>query len=264
MEYSSITYEKNNHIALVTLNRPEIRNAWSPDLAEDLSKAFAEMKADDDVRVVIMTGNGPAFSAGAYMKDPNTHRVDTIGPALKRITEGEESLFDKIYKFPKPVIVGVNGFAVGAGFQIVLCSDILIASEDAQMGMVQITLGLIPAAGGSLRLARYVGKAKAAEMILTGRRIGAQEALDAGLVVKVVPRDELMSTLMEYGERIAALPPLAPRLAKESLNSSLDIPSLHDAALADHYRFAALGMTADSKEAHQSWREKRKPVFTGE
>jgi len=265
MSYKAILYEKKDRVATITINRPEARNAWSQQLNTDLIDVFAQMESDPEVLVAILTGNqaGKAFSAGADIVDRRTHTVESIGSHLAGITPRGTEIFNAVDDFPKPVIAAINGYALGIGFLITLCCDILIASENAEMGLPQVSLGILPAYGGALRLARFVGKGKAMEMVLTSERIDAHEACRVGLVNKVVPLPELMPTAEKVARRIASLPPLAVRVAKESLKKGLDTPSLKEAAQADLYRFMALMLTEDSGEAHSAWREKRKPTFKG-
>ncbi len=264
MAYDTLLYEKHDHIATVTINRPEKRNAWSVRLSEEIIEVFSAMEDDPEVLVTLLTGKGEqAFSAGADLGDPKTHRVTSVGEHLATVSPRGLLVFNAVTDYPKPVVAAINGFAVGIGCLITLCCDILLASENAELGLPQVPLGIIPAYGGAVRLARYVGRGKAMEMVLLGERITAAEAYRVGLVNKVVPLPELMPLAYDYARRLAALPPLAVRMAKESLNKGLDIASLKEAAQADLYRFMLLGQTEDSREAHQAWREKRKPVFRG-
>jgi len=264
MAYDTLLYEKHDHIATVTINRPEKRNAWSVRLSEEIIEVFSAMEDDPEVLVTLLTGKGEqAFSAGADLGDPKTHRVTSVGEHLATVSPRGLLVFNAVTDYPKPVVAAINGFAVGIGCLITLCCDILLASENAELGLPQVPLGIIPAYGGAVRLARYVGRGKAMEMVLLGERITAAEAYRVGLVNKVVPLPELLPLAYDYARRLAALPPLAVRLAKESLNKGLDIASLKEAAQADLYRFMLLGQTEDSREAHQAWREKRKPVFRG-
>ncbi len=264
MAYDTLLYEKHDHIATVTINRPEKRNAWSVRLSEEIIEVFSAMEDDPEVLVTLLTGKGEqAFSAGADLGDPKTHRVTSVGEHLATVSPRGLPVFNAVTDYPKPVVAAINGFAVGIGCLITLCCDILLASENAELGLPQVPLGIIPAYGGAVRLARYVGRGKAMEMVLLGERITAAEAYRVGLVNKVVPLPELLPLAYDYARRLAALPPLAVRLAKESLNKGLDIASLKEAAQADLYRFMLLGQTEDSREAHQAWREKRKPVFRG-
>ena len=264
MVYDTLIYEKQDSIAIVTLNRPEKRNAWSGQMSEDLIEVFGAMEDDPEVLVTILTGKGEkAFSAGADLGNPKTHAVTSVGEHLATVSPRGFTVFNAVADYPKPVVAAINGFAVGIGCLITLCCDILLASENAELGLPQVPLGIIPAYGGAIRLARYVGRGKAMEMVLLGERITATEAYRVGLVNRVVSLLELMPLALDYARRLAALPPLAVKLAKESLNKGLDIASLKEAAQTDIYRFMLLGQTEDSREAHRAWREKRKPVFTG-
>ncbi|MBI3248208.1 MAG: enoyl-CoA hydratase/isomerase family protein [Deltaproteobacteria bacterium] len=264
MNYETILYEKDGPIATVTFNRPEKHNPWSVQVSEDLVDAFNVMENDPEVRVTLVTGKGTkAFSAGADLANPKTHRVTTAGEHLATVTPRGFAVFNTVADYPKPVVAAVNGYAIGIGCLITLCCDIILASDNAEFGLPQVPLGILPAYGGAVRLARYVGRGKAMEMVLLGERITAAEAHRVGLANKVVPLADLLPLARNYAERLAALPPLAVRLAKESLNKGLDIASLKDAAQVDIYRFMLLGQTEDSHEAHRAWREKRKPVFKG-
>lgn len=264
MSYDTLIYEQRDRVATVTINRPEKRNAWTTQLSEEIVKVFRVMEDDPEVLVTILTGAGEkAFSAGADLGNPRTHTVTSVGEHLATISPRGGPVFNAVADYPKPVVAAINGYAIGVGCLISLCCDLLLASENAEFALPQVSLGIIPAYGGAVRLARYVGRGKAMEMVLLGERLTAAEAYQAGLVNKVVPLPELMPLAYDYARRLAALPPLAVRLAKESLNKGLDIASLKEAAQADIYRFMLLAQTEDSREAHQAWREKRKPVFRG-
>ena len=265
MPYETLLYEKQDSIATVTINRPEKRNAWTTQVSEEIIDVFGTMEDDPEVLVTILTGTGDkAFSAGADLGNAKTHKVTTVGAHLASVSPKGFPVFNAVADYPKPVVAAINGFAVGIGCLITLCCDILLASDNAELGLPQVPLGILPAYGGAVRLARYVGRGKAMEMVLLGERIHAQEAYRVGLVNKVVPLPELRPLAQDYASRLAALPPLAVRMAKESLNKGLDIASLKEAAQTDIYRFMLLGQTEDSHEAHQAWRERRKPVFKGQ
>lgn len=265
MSYETLLYEKQDSIAIVTINRPEKRNAWTTQMSEEIIDVFGRMEDDPEVLVTILTGSGDkAFSAGADLGNAKTHKVTTVGAHLASVSPKGFPVFNAVADYPKPVVAAINGFAVGIGCLITLCCDILLASDNAELGLPQVPLGILPAYGGAVRLARYVGRGKAMEMVLLGERIDAQEAYRVGLVNRVVPLPELMPLAQDYARRLAALPPLAVRMAKESLNKGLDIASLKEAAQTDIYRFMLLGQTEDSHEAHQAWRERRKPVFKGQ
>ena len=265
MSYETLLYEKQDSIATVTINRPEKRNAWTTQMSEEIIDVFGMMEDDPEVLVTILTGSGDkAFSAGADLGNAKTHKVTTVGAHLDSVSPKGFPVFNAVADYPKPVVAAINGFAVGIGCLITLCCDILLASDNAELGLPQVPLGILPAYGGAVRLARYVGRGKAMEMVLLGERISAEEAYRVGLVNKVVPLPELRPLAQDYARRLAALPPLAVRMAKESLNKGLDIASLKEAAQTDIYRFMLLGQTEDSHEAHQAWRERRKPVFKGQ
>jgi enoyl-CoA hydratase/carnithine racemase len=259
-----VSYDKRGHVGIVTLSRPGARNAWGADFNEGLVRHFAAMEEDDEVRCAILTGDerGGAFSAGANLKDPKTHTLDSAAEFIKGIPRRRERAFEVVGSFPKPVIGAVNGYAVGIGCIITFCCDLLVASDRAEWRLPQVALGILPAYGGSVRLARWVGRGHAMRLAL-GFPLGAEEAHRIGLAQWLVPHDRLMDTALEVAARLAALPPLAARLVKESLLRGLDIPNLADAALVDLYRFATLELTEDKREGHAAWREKRKPVFRG-
>lgn len=263
-EFEMLRYEVDGPVATLTINRPEKRNAWSSTLSHELVDAFAAIEADPTIRATIFTGAGDkAFSAGADLGNERTHRTSSAGEALAAVTPRGMDVFNAVADHPKPIVAAINGFAVGIGCLITLCCDILLASDNAELGLPQVPLGIIPAYGGGVRLARYVGRGKAMEMVLLGERITAEEGYRVGLLNKVVPQAELAPLARDYAQRLAALPPLAVRMAKESLNKGLDIANLKDAAQVDTYRFAMLGQTEDSREAHRAWREKRTPRFEG-
>lgn len=259
-----VLFEKRDHIGIVTLSRPAARNAWGPDFNEGLARHFAAMEDDDDIRCAILTGDerGGAFSAGANLKDPKTHTTDSTAELIKSIPRRRQRAFEVLDNFPKPIVGAVNGYAIGIGCIITFCCDLLVASERAEWRLTQVGLGILPAYGGAVRLARWVGRGHAMRMTL-GVPLPAEEAYRIGLAQWLVPHAKLMDRSLEVAAHIAALPPLAARLGKESLLRGLDVPNLSDASLVDLYRFAALELTEDKAEGHRAWREKRKPVFRG-
>ncbi len=259
-----VTYEKRDHIGVVTLSRPSARNAWGPALNEAIAARFAAMEEDDEVRCAILTGDesGGAFSAGANLKDPKTHTMASAAEFIKSLPGRKNRAFEILSNFPKPVIGAVNGYAVGIGCIVTFCCDLLVASERAQWRLPQVALGILPAYGGSVRLARWVGRGNAMRMVL-GIPVDAEEAHRIGLAQWVVPHAKLMDKALEVAAHVVSLPPLAARLSKESLLRGLDLPNLSDASLVDLYRFATLELTEDKTEGHEAWRAKRKPVFKG-
>jgi len=259
-----VTYRKHGHIGIVTLSRPKARNAWGADFNEGIVRRFAAMEDDDQIRCAILTGDeaGGAFSAGANLKDPKTHTLASAADFIKGLPKRRERAFEILGNFPKPIVGVVNGYAVGIGCIVTFCCDVLVASEKAEWRLPQVALGILPAYGGAVRLARWVGRGNAMRLAL-GFPLPAREAHRIGLAQWVVPHARLMPKALEVAEHIAALPPLAARLTKESLLRGLDIPNLSDAALVDLYRFATLEQTEDKTEGHAAWREKRQPKFRG-
>jgi enoyl-CoA hydratase/carnithine racemase len=259
-----VTYEKHDRVGVITLSRPQARNAWGADFAEGIAQYFAAMEDDDAIRCAVLTGddNGGAFSAGANLKNPQTHTLSSTADFIKGLPKRKDRQFEVLSNFPKPLIGAINGYAIGVGCIVTFCCDLLVASERAEWRLPQVALGILPAYGGAVRLARWVGKGHAMRLAM-GMPLKADEAYRIGLAQWLVPHGELMPKTMEVAEYIAALPPLATQMVKESLNRGLDIPNLADASLVDLYRFMALETTEDKDEGHRAWREKRQPVFRG-
>ena len=259
-----VRYDKRGPIGIVTLSRPAARNAWGPDFNEGLAHHFAEMEDDDEIRCAILTGDpaGGAFSAGANLKDPKTHTSASVAAFVKSIAKRRARAFEVLGGFPKPLVGAVNGYAVGIGCIVTFCCDLLVASERAEWRLPQVGLGILPAYGGAPRLARWVGQGHAMRLTM-GFPLGAAEAYRIGLAQWLVPHERVMDQALEVATHLAALPPLAARLGKESLLRGLDSANLADAALVDLYRFATLELTEDKAEGHAAWREKRRPAFKG-
>lgn len=259
-----LLFDTQGHVATLTLSRPHARNAWDDDYNEGLRTLLSELEADPDVRCVILTGDeaGRAFSAGANLSDEATHTVASPADFIERIPTWQHFAANLISDFAKPIVAAVNGLAIGIGAIATYSCDLIVASERAEWRAPQVQLGVMPAYGGSPRLARWVGKGNAMRAAL-GWPIDAEEADRIGLAQWVAPHGELLDRAHEVAGRIAGLPPLATRLAKESLNKGMDIANIKDASQADIYRFAALSQTEDSIDAHQAWREKRPPEVRG-
>lgn len=255
---------KEGAIAIVTLSRPEARNAWGEDFNDGLFHAFADLEEDDDIRCVVLTGDesGKAFSAGANLKDPKTHSIESSAEFIKSIGRWKRMPFTVLTGFPKPVIGAINGYAIGIGCIVTFCCDLLIASDRAEWRLPQVALGILPAYGGTARLARWVGKGLAMRLAM-GFPLSAEEAYRIGLAQWLTPHAQLMDKAEEVAAHIAALPPLASRMVKESLRHAQNIPNIDDASLTDVYRFMALELTEDKSEGHDAWRERRPPVFKG-
>jgi enoyl-CoA hydratase/carnithine racemase len=254
-----VNYEKKGRIAYFTLNRPEAHNAFNPEMLKELSDCLVDFKQNDDLWVGILTGAGErAFSAGADVKTMLSLICEEwqFNPSLMppTIVRGLE-----LYK---PMIAAINGIALGGGLEFALACDIRVAAEKAILGQPEGRLGLIPGWGGTCRLPRVVPWAKAAEMLLTGDFISAQEALRIGLVNEVVPLPELMPAAERWAERIIRNGPLAVRAAKEIMLKSLNI-SFEECLKLEWERFGQLYHTEDSIEARQAFFKKKKPEFKG-
>jgi enoyl-CoA hydratase/carnithine racemase len=251
-------------VAILTLSRPEARNAWCEDFQTGLPQRLQELEDNPQIRCVILTGDekGAAFSAGADLKNPRTHSMDSVADFIEALPARRRAHpIPMLTDFAKPIIAAVNGYAVGIGCIVTYCCDMIVASERAEWRLPQSGLGIIPAQGGAVRLARWVGKGLAMRAAF-GFPLKAEEAYRTGLAQWLVPHDQLMAKALEVAEHIVSLPPLAARLVKESLNRGMEVP-LADAVIGDLYRFATLELTEDKQEAHQAWRERRKPRFKG-
>ena len=259
-----LVYRKQGHTGILTLSRPEARNCWGQDYNDGLLRHLDEAAEDDEVRSVILTGDeaGGAFSAGADLKNPKTHTSDSIADAIEALPKRRRhQAMNLLSDFAKPLVAAVNGYAVGIGCIVTYCCDLIVASERAEWRLPQVALGILPAQGGTVRLARWIGRGQAMKVAM-GFPLKAEEAYRIGLAQWLVPHEELMAKAVEVAEHVAALPPLAARLAKEAVAFGLD-GTLREAANADLYRFMALELTEDKKEAHQAWRERRKPALQG-
>jgi enoyl-CoA hydratase/carnithine racemase len=246
--------ERRGAVALISLNRPERLNAWSKDLGAALVDRLREAEADDDIRGVVLTGNGRAFSAGADLKNPATHAVESPEEHLAQL-RGNPA-FDTLESYRKPIVCAVNGYAVGIGCLVPLCCDFILASEQALFCLPQVSLGILPAYGGTLRLARFVGRGNALNIALTGRKVGAEEARRIGMVVSVHAPDALVPEAVKTMQSIAEMPVAAVRLARESLRLGYE-GGLAATAHADLYRFMALSQTKDRADRHERWRKRK-------
>ena len=258
--------EKHGHIAVLTLSRPDARNAWDEDFNEGFIELLPQLEADREIRCVILTGDerGTAFSAGANLADESTHAALAAGKFIEELPRSRKFVSTLLAEFPKPVVAAVNGYAIGVGCIASYSCDLIVASERAEWRLPQARLGIMPAYAGAVRLARWIGKGHAMRMAM-GFPLGADEAHRVGLAQWLVPHEQLMHKAMEVAQSIASMAPLAARITKESIDRGMDIPNIADAALADAYRFMVLQQTEDAKEAHSAWRDgRRKPVFTAQ
>lgn len=257
MEYKNILLDINEHIALVTLNRPDKLNALNHQTLVELKEVFEKLKADENVFVIIITGSGEkAFVAGADISEIN--KLNMLEG--KVFAEFGQSVFSLIEKYDKPVIAAVNGFALGGGCELALSCHIRLASENAKFGQPEVNLGIIPGYGGTQRLARLINSGRAMEMILTADLIDANEALRIGLVYKVFPQSELKNKAFEMAAKIATKGQQAIRLAVKSVKA-VDEVTLHEGLNIEATHFALCCATEDFKEGTQAFLEKRKPNF---
>jgi enoyl-CoA hydratase len=249
--------EPNAGVALVTIDRPEALNALDAAVLAGLAAAFRSLDADPTCRAIVLTGAGNrSFAAGADIKAMATATPDTIGPV------GGFEHWATIGAVGVPLIAAVRGFALGGGCELALACDIVIAGDDATFGQPEIKLGVIPGAGGTQRLSRAVGSARAMELILTGRTIDAREAERLGMVSRVVPAEETLDRALALGVAIAALPPLAVRAAKAAIKAAQELP-LADGLALEQRTFFGLFASADQKEGMAAFAEKRAPRWTG-
>lgn len=260
MSYETLIYEKEEGIAIVTMNRPDRLNALSFKLKEELSSVFDVMEKDDEVKVVILTGGPKAFSAGADIKERST--VQMSQPRFFFNQRKTHDFFCKIEDFEKPVIAAVSGVAVGGGCELSLVCDLRIASETARFGVPEVKIGVIPAAGGTQRLPRIIGITKAKELLYTGDFVDAQEAYRLGLVNKVVPVDKLMDEAKELARKLMNNPPLSVKFAKRAVNVGMQL-DLASALEYEAYCAAIVVASEDRMEGFKAFVEKRKPVYKG-
>jgi enoyl-CoA hydratase/carnithine racemase len=259
-----VLYEKRKFVGWLTLSRSESRNSWGEDFNEEIANHCDSMASDPEIRVAVLIGDeaGRAFSAGGNLNDPSTHGEGSIAEFIEGLPRRHRWAGQTLSEFPKLVIAAVDGYAAGIGGTLTYCCDLIIASDRAEWRAPQVALGILPNHGGIVRLARWVGKGAAMKMTM-GYPMKAEEALRYGLAQWLVPHSEFRERVTEIAERLAQFPPLAVRLAKESLNRGLDMPAVGDAAFTDLYRFMVLSMTEDSKESHAAWRERRQPHVRG-
>ena len=260
MTFEDILVALEPPIGVITFNRPSALNALRTRLLKEVSSALADLERDNGVRAVIVTGTGEkAFAAGADISELNALASAGHGAAQAR---SGQALTRQIERMSKPVIMAVNGFALGGGCELAMAGDVIVASENAKFGQPEVNLGLIPGYGGTARTTRRVGKGMASYLCLTGELIGAQEALRIGLVQKVVPAAELMNEAKRIATTIASKAPLAIAACKRVINNGAHL-SIDDALELEALEFGALVDTEDIKEGTGAFLEKRKPAWKG-
>jgi len=256
MSYTTILTETRGRVGLITLNRPEAMNALNPVILSELMEALEAFDADENVGAMVVAGNEKVFAAGADIKEmaEATEEKMRQSPFI--------GLFDRIRQVKKPVIAAVSGWALGGGCELAMSCDMIVASEKAKFGQPEITIGVIPGAGGTQRLTLAVGKAVAMEMVLNNRTLSAQEALGFGLVNCVVPVESFLEEALSLAEEIADRAPVAVRAGKEAVNAVFE-GSLTDGLSAEKELFYSLFSTEDQKEGMAAFIEKRKPGWRG-
>jgi enoyl-CoA hydratase/carnithine racemase len=256
MDFENLILEKRGHIAIITLNHPPV-NAWNLGLMEDFEKAIDEVENDRDSRALIITGAGEkCFSAGFDVSDAaNSHITSPKG----------RDIWTRIDRFSKPVIAAINGFAMGGGLELALSCHFRIMIDDpkATVGLTELNLGIIPGWGGTQRLTRIVGKAKALDMILFSKRIDAKEALSIGLINQISIKEKLMEDTVAFAEVLTKRPPLAVAAVLKAI-SALDYNGLGAGLKVEEEGSAIVGKSKDCVEGFTAFLEKRDPVFTGE
>ncbi len=243
-------------VAVIRLHRPKELNALSLQLMGELRDALKALDENDEVRVIILTGNERAFAAGADIKEMAGRT------AIDMLRIDQFSTWDQIKKTKKPLIAAVSGFALGGGCELAMTCDMIIASESAKFGQPEIKIGVMPGAGGTQRLTRAVGKALAMEMVLTGKFISAEEALRIGLINRIVPEEIYLQEALKFASEIAHMSPLAARLAKESVLAAFNTP-LDEGLVHERKNFYMLFASEDQKEGMNAFVEKRLPDFKG-
>ena len=257
--YETILYSVEEHVATITLNRPDVHNAQNDTLRRELYHVFSALTTDDDVKVIVITGAGArAFSAGADIRE----FVEPASPTELRERRKRIEYRSVMDRCSQPIIAAINGFALGGGLELALACDIRIAAENATLGLTEIDLAIIPGGGGTQRLSRLIGRGKALEMILTGAKIPASEALRLGIVERVVPAGEALTAAAELARTIAAKAPIALRYAKEAVVKGLGM-SLEDGLRLEGDLSTLLRTTEDRVEGAKAFLEKRKPRWTG-
>jgi enoyl-CoA hydratase len=243
-------------IAVIQLNRPQALNALNLQVMDEVIAALEALESDDEIRCVIITGNERAFAAGADIKEM------AEATTVEMLERDQFAKWDRIRRFKKPLIAAVSGYALGGGNELAMLCDMIVASETAQFGQPEINIGVMPGAGGTQRLTRAVGKAMAMEMVLAGRMLSAKEALQYGLVNRVVPIEVYLEEAKRLALQIAKMGPIALQLAKEAVNKAFDLP-LQEGLIFERKNFYTLFSTEDQKEGMSAFVEKRKPEFRG-
>lgn len=256
MPYNSILVETRGKVGLVTLNRPKAMNALNEEILRELVQALLIFDGEAGIGAMLITGNERAFAAGADIKAMAESSVTTM------LTGSFVELFDGLRKVKKPIIAAVAGYALGGGCELAMSCDMIVAAENARFGQPEVTIGVIPGAGGTQRLTHAVGKAIAMEMVLNNRTLSANEALQYGLVNRVVPNERFLDEALILAAEVAERAPLAVRIGKEAVNKSFEL-SLSEGLEAERRAFYMLFATEDQKEGMRAFVDKRKAEWKG-
>ena len=255
MPYEMILVDCNKPVGLITLNRPEAMNALNGQLMDELTCALRNFEQDDDIRAIVITGSAKAFAAGADIKE-----MQDKGYMDAYMNDFITANWEEASRCRKPIIAAVAGYALGGGCELAMMCDFILAADNAKFGQPEIKLGVIPGAGGTQRLTRFVGKSKAMEMVLTGRMMDAQEAERAGLVSRVVPVDDLVEDALKTARKIADLSLPSVMIAKECVNKAYET-TLREGVMFERRVFHSLFATEDQKEGMAAFAEKRTAKF---
>jgi len=257
-QYNTIILENQDGLGYLTLNRPEVYNAISQELIDEVSDALQRVDKDDDIKVLIITGAGKGFQAGADIRELSTMKPMDI----LRWNEGLVRINAAVEKLRQPVIAAINGVAMGGGLELALSCTLRIAAENAKMGLPEVKLGIIPGTGGTQRLPRLIGKGRAYEMLLTGDPVDAQQAYHIGLVNKVVPKGDAVTAAEEMARKIMANGPIAIEMCKDSVEIGMDLPIEHAVQYSQKNCITCFS-TEDMKEGTSAFIEKRNANFRG-
>jgi len=257
MNYETIMVSKEGQLGIITLNRPQAMNALNTTMVTELIAALNEFEKDEGVRCLVIAGSERAFSAGADIKE-----MAQMTAVKMTMTGHFFPLWDRVGRYPKPIVGALSGFVLGGGLELAMSLDVLVASETTQLGQPEIDIGIMPGGGGTQRLTRAVGKYKAMEMVLTGKRIGAEEAKSLGLVSRVVPKEAYLEEAKKVADEIASKSPVAVRLAKMAVNKAFEM-GLSEGIDFEREVFYLLFASEDKDEGMNAFVEKRKPEFKG-
>jgi len=243
-------------VTLLRLNRPQVRNALNLPLRKRLAEEVSNAVANPAVRAIVLTGNEQAFAAGADIGE-----MADAGP-IDIMVRNVQQYYRVVAECPKPVIVAIEGFALGGGLELALCADVIVAADGARLGLPEVKIGILPGGGGTQRLSRLVGRSRAMLLLMTGRMFGAQEAFAMGVASELTPKGEALKRALEIAEEIAAMPPISVQQIKEIVNEGLNAP-LDTALMLERKAYLLQYATADQKEGMRAFLDKRKPKFEG-